>query len=152
MNRASVPWILLASGLALYGVLALASLSDAAPTFDETKHLPAGYTFLTLGDFRLDPDNPALARMIAAVPLLFTSVRIDLEDPTWKRSQVWLFGHRFMYEWNDADRLLYRGRLMVVALGALLAFAVFRWAERSSGAAAAAFSLFFCVLSPDLLA
>lgn len=36
--------------------------------------------------------------------------------------------HRFLYVDNDADRLLYRARFMIVLLGIVLGAAVFLWA------------------------
>jgi len=144
--------ILLVTGALLYAVLAITSLRLESATFDETKHLPAGYTFLALGDYRLDSDNPALARMVAAVPLLFAGVRMNPDDPAWREGQVWRFAHQFLYRWNDADRTLLLGRLMIVLLGVLLAVAVFCWARALGGPTAALFALLFCVLSPDVLA
>jgi len=97
MIRDRTQRLLLATGVVLYAALAIGSLRLESATFDETKHLPAGYTFLALGDYRLDTDNPALARMIAAAPLLLTDVRMDPADPTWREGQVWRFAHQFLY-------------------------------------------------------
>ena len=61
---------LLASGLLLYGALAVSSMRTTSAVFDETAHLPAGYTYLTTRDFRLNPEHPPLAKELAALPLL----------------------------------------------------------------------------------
>src|SRR2546425_932273 len=145
-------WILVVAALSLFVGLGVSSLRLDSATFDEGKHLPVGYAFLKLGDYRFDPDNPPLGRMLAATPLLFMDVRVDRDDRTYRQAQVWGFGHRFLYEWNDADRLVMWGRLPMVVLGALLACLVFLWARTLAGVPAAAEALFLCILDPDVLA
>ncbi|HVD78770.1 MAG TPA: glycosyltransferase family 39 protein, partial [Vicinamibacteria bacterium] len=142
----------LAAGVALYAALAITSMRTQSATFDEGSHLPAGYTYLKLGDHRLNPEHPPLVKMLAALPLLFMDVTIKPDDEAWALHRQWEFGKRFLYRWNDADRLLFWGRLPVVALGALLGLSVFLWARHRYGERAASLALFLCVLSPDVLA
>jgi hypothetical protein len=54
--------------------LALSFMRSATPTFDETTHLPAGYTYLRSADYRLNPEHPPLAKKWAALPLLAMQV------------------------------------------------------------------------------
>src|SRR5207244_73599 len=82
-----------------------------AATFDDGPHLPAGYTYLKLGDHRLNPEHPPLVKTLAALPLLFMDVTIKPDDEAWALRRQWEFGKRFLYRWNDADRLLFWGRL-----------------------------------------
>jgi len=141
-----------ASGVALYAALAITSMRTQSATFDEGSHLPAGYTYLKLGDHRLNPEHPPLVKTLAALPLLFMDVTIKPDDEAWALRRQWEFGKRFLYRWNDADRLLFWGRLPVVALGALLGVSVFLWARHRYGRRTASLALFLCVLSPDMLA
>jgi len=150
-SRLRLPGLLLA-GLAVYGGLAVSSLRTTSAVYDETAHLPAGYTYLTLGDFRMNPEHPPLAKELAALPLLLMDVRMQLQAGAWRLCREWDFGHRFLYEWNDADRLLLWGRLPIVALGGALAAAVLLWARRRCGPVAGTVAFFLCVLSPDVLA
>jgi len=142
----------LGAGLALYATVAVVSMRVKSATFDEAAHLPAGYTYLTLRDYRLNPEHPPLVKTLAALPLLFMNVRLRPDDEAWALRRQWEFGRRFLYRWNDADRLLFWGRIPIVALGALLAAAVFLRAGRDWGLPAAALALFLCVLNPDVLA
>lgn len=149
------PWatsLVLGAGTALYATLAIGSMRVKSATFDEAAHLPAGYTYLKLRDYRLNPEHPPLVKTLAAVPLLFMPVQLRPDDEAWALRRQWEFGRRFLYRWNDADTLLFRGRLAIVALGALLGAAVFFRAGRDWGLPAAALALFLCVLSPDILA
>lgn len=121
-------------------------------TFDEGAHLPAGYTYLALGDHRLNPEQPPLVKLLAAAPLLALRPVLKLEDEAWSTARQWEFGRRFLYRWNEADRLLFWGRLPVVALACALAAAVFFWSRRLFGPPAGVLTLLLCVLSPDVLA
>src|SRR5215472_17573568 len=101
--------------------LAIPKLSATA---DEIVHLPAGYTYWTTRDFRLNPEHPPLAKLLAAVPLLFLKPYTDLTSREWNTADEYLFGYRFLYS-NDADRLLFWGRLpltMLAALGGVIVF------------------------------
>jgi len=140
------------AGVAVYAALAIASMRTQSATFDEGSHLPAGYTYLKLGDHRLNPEHPPLVKTLAALPLLFMDVTMKPDDEAWALRRQWEFGKRFLYRWNDADRLLFWGRLPIVALGALLGASVFSWTRRRHGLRAAILALFLCVLSPDVLA
>jgi hypothetical protein len=145
--------LLVGFGLLLYGGLALASLRQSSATYDEGAHLPAGYSYLVTGDHRLNPEHPPLVKILAAAPLLLLpDVVFKSDDGAWAAGRQWELGRRFLYAWNDADRLLFWGRLPMVALGAFLCGAVFLWTRSRFGTAAALLAGFFAVLSPDLLA
>ena len=45
------------------------SLIRDSASFDETAHLPAGFTYLDRWDFRLNPEHPPLSKAWAALPL-----------------------------------------------------------------------------------
>ena len=144
--------LVLAAGLGLYVTLAVTSMRTKSATFDEAAHLPAGYTYLKVRDHRLNPEHPPLIKILAAAPLLAMDVRLRTDDEAWRMRRQWEFGRRFLYRWNDADRLLFWGRLPIVGLGALLGAAVFLRTRRGWGLAAGALALFLCALSPDVLA
>ena len=149
-GRASVA--LAAAAVALQAGLAVHAMRGTSATFDEGAHLPAGYTHLVLGDHRLNPEQPPLAKLLAAAPLLAVRPVMKEDARSWAEARQWEFGRSFLYRWNDADRLLFLGRLPIVALGSCLVVAVFLEARRRFGAAAAAAALGFAALSPDVLA
>jgi hypothetical protein len=132
--------------------LAIVSERHKSAVFDEIIHLPPGYAIVKMGDHRMNPLHPPLARIIAAWPLLFMDVHVEPDDLAWRTARPWEWGNRFLYRWNDGDRLLFWGRLPIVALAMVLAFAVFAWARRLWGLPAGFLALFLCVLSPDVLA
>jgi hypothetical protein len=149
--RARRDLALLAAGVLVYTGLAVTSMRRKAAAFDEVAYLPAGYTHWKLRDFRMSPEQPPLVKLLAAAPLLASEVTLH-QDDGWARRRQWDFGRNFLFAWNDADRLLFRARLAVVALGVALAAAVYGWTRLRWGPAAAALALLLCVLSPDTLA
>jgi hypothetical protein len=138
--------------LALHGGLALHTLRGNAATFDEGAHLPAGYTHLVLGDHRLNPEQPPLVKLLAAAPLLAVHPVVRTDHIAWTAARQWEFGRRFLYAWNDGDRLLFLGRLPIVALTLLLIASIHARTRRLAGAWAAAIALGLAALSPSLLA
>lgn len=160
-------WKTIAS-LLLFTILLLAisfsSLRQKSATSDEVAHIPAGYTYVKLGDFRMNPEHPPLVKALAGIPLLFLPVkpvRMDVNDPVWSKvdpaaygwlRNEWEFGAKFLYEWNDADRLVFWSRVPIVMISLLLAFGVWLCARDFYGEKAGyvALALFLC--NPDLLA
>ena len=142
----------LAGGLTLLLVLGFTSLRTKSAVYDEIVHFSAGYTFLRFGEIRFNPDHPPLVARTAAAPLMAMDVRFPPGDPAWTMGRPYEVGRRFLYRWNDGDRLLLRGRVMVLLLAAALAALVFLWTRTLWGLPAAALSLLLAVTSPDVLA
>jgi hypothetical protein len=143
---------LVAAAVALQAGLAIDSMRGSSATFDEGAHLPAGYTHLVLGDHRLNPEQPPLVKLLSAAPLLAVRPVLKEEARSWAEARQWEFGRSFLYRWNDADRLLFLGRLPIVALGSCLVVAVFLETRRRFGDGAAAAALLLAALSPEVLA
>ncbi len=139
------------AGVLVYAGLAQLSMREKSPTFDEVAHLPSGYMHLLRGDFRLVTDPP-LPKALAALPLLAMDVRVPEQDHAWARRRHYEFGRRLLFEWNDGQRLISAGRLVIVAMGASLLALVAGFAWSRWGAAVGAVALFLGALHPDLLA
>ena len=143
---------LVAAAVVLQAGLSVHAMRGHSATFDEGAHLPAGYTHLALGDHRLNPEQPPLVKLLAAAPLLAVRPVLKTDARSWAAARQWEFGQSFLYRWNDADRLLFLGRLPIVALASCLLVAVFAVALRLFGRGAAAAALSLAALSPDVLA
>ena len=130
------------------------SLSYLTAAADEPAHLPAGYTYWKTGDFRLNPEHPPLIKLLAALPIvLFMDPVVKWEDPNWTKDppDQTAFGVRFLYS-NNADEMLFWGRLPVVLLSVLLGYFVFRWASELYGRHAGLAALFLYAFCPNILA
>ena len=156
--RATVPpAYLAAAGACLLALLlqCVLSMSTMGASYDEHAHLPAGYTYWKTGDFKLNPQHPPLVKLVAALPLLFLGPKVDWSDESWAgaRPSQWRFGTRFLYSWgNDADRMLFWGRLPIVALSLLLGLYVFRWSAERFGPRAGLFALLLYAFCPNVIA
>jgi tetratricopeptide (TPR) repeat protein len=142
-----------------FAAMRVASYTRKSATWDEPIHLTSGYAALTRGDFRIDPAHPPFARMWAALPLLVMDVTLDTSaidrtpNPQWLLGpDAYRFARDFLYRANDADRLLYAARFMIVLLGIGAGVVLFFWAYEWLGYRAAACALLFYLISPNLTA
>src|SRR3989344_2936368 len=141
--------------LGLMFCLGLLSMSQDAGIVDEVAHIPAGYSYLKFGDFRLNPEHPPLIKDLAAVPLLFMNLDFPDNIAAWtaEPNGQWETGWNFIYHvGNDADKILFLSRLPILLLAVVFAYVVYRFCKKRYGVPAALLSLFFFTLSPNLLA
>ena len=148
MRHSSIAAICLILAFCLQAVLAVPRLSA---TSDEAVHLSSGYSYWQTRDFRMNPEHPPLAKLIAALPLLIIRPKLNTSSAVWKAASEYEFGFDFMYT-NDADRLLFWGRIMMVLLAAAGAAITFVWARDLFGPAAGLLALGMYAFSPNLLA
>jgi hypothetical protein len=125
-------------------------------TFDEVAHLPAGYTYLTTGLFKINPQHPPLIKELCALPLLFLDLKSPVDRERLERERTpltyqWGFGKAFLFS-QDADRILFWGRIPAVILSALLAAVVMVWAGRLWGKWGALLAGFLYVTDPTITA
>jgi hypothetical protein len=144
---------LVAALLLALAVQSVASMRLLSATSDETSHLPSGYTYLATGEIRLNRQHPPLVKLLAALPLLTLSPRLDLDDPAYRSEppDEWKFGYRFLYS-NDADALLFRGRLAIVLLALLGGVYTYLLARDVFGAEAGVAAVFLYCFCPGLIA
>jgi len=142
--------------LIFMAVLAIGSITDDSLTMDELAHLPSGYSYLTQRDMRLNPEHPPLMKDLAGFPLLFIEgIKFPSEIKDWKEdvNGQWGFGNEFLFKTgNPADKMIFWGRIPMIALLILLGFYVFRWTRELFGNKAGLLSLFLYSFSPTLLA
>ena len=56
--------------LIIFAALLVSSVRQESQTYDESTHLYAGFEYWKHADFGVNPENPPLVKMIAAMPLL----------------------------------------------------------------------------------
>ena len=142
--------------LAMMFFMALFSTMGDSLTMDELAHLPAGYSYLTQNDMRLNPEHPPLAKDLAALPLLFIKgikFPSEIKDWTTESNGQWVFGNIFLFKsGNPVDKMIFWGRMPMIFLMLLLGFLTFKWARELFGDRAALLALFFYSFSPTFLA
>jgi hypothetical protein len=138
--------------------LSLASYTQKSAAWDEPVHLTDGYASLVQHDYRIDPEHPPFLRMWAALPLLamhVTPLDLSIVDKTAPERWVWTLydpSTSFLYGKNDADRLLYAARFMIVLLGVGLGMLVFSWAKAWLGFWPAVVALACYTIEPNIVA
>lgn len=155
---------LIASALAVctivhFGLIAH-RLHLETPTVDEVAHLPAGLTYWQQGTFKLYRHNPPLARLAAALPVLWNPPRL-LYEGTWKNHEPanhWLFAFMTLTANNDnpADQQRYlsaftKGRLVMAVWSSLTVLALFAWGAWWFGASCGLLAAFLYATSPSIL-
>ena len=150
--RAECAWI--PRGLERWAVAALLTVMAAALVFaartdgitvDEPVYVSAGYRHLTAMDFRLNPEAPPLAKMLAALPLLPLHLRTPSATGEWG----WIY--RFFHE-NSATRIIAAARVPAILLTVLLAVMVWAWGRQEHGPAGGLFALALVAFHPSILA
>jgi hypothetical protein len=151
--------IVLSVFAAIFITLTVTSYTQKSATWDEPQHLIAGYNALKLHDYRTDPEHPPFLRLWAALPLLTKhDIQMDVSvidkiDPTiWVGNLQFEFCHGFLYVLNNADRLLYPARFMIVLLGVLLGILLFCWTRELLGFPVAVMVLALYTVEPNILA
>jgi len=136
--------------------IAIFSMKDDSLTMDEMAHLPAGFSYLTQKDMRLNPEHPPLIKDLAAIPLLFIkNIKFPAEIDAWQKdiNGQWDFGFHFLYETgNPADKMIFWGRIPMILILILLGFYIFKWTKELYGNRAALIALFLFSFSPTFLA
>ncbi len=141
--------------LAIMFGLSLFTMQGDSAIVDEVAHIPAGYSYLKYGDYRLNPEHPPLLKDIAAAPLLLLNVEFPDDIPAWTRDAngQWEAGWNFIYHYgNNADDILFYSRLPLLLLGVILGYCIYRFCLRRYGPPTALLALTFYAFSPNILA
>lgn len=144
--------------LLLFIGLALSAVEQKSPTIDETYHLVAGYSYWKWGDYRLNPEHPPLAKLLAALPLFLLSTE-DSPLVREERDKIqavdlygWRVANRWLFERNDGETMFLVARLPMLLAAALLGLLIFFWARDLYGISAGFAALVLFVFDPNMLA
>ncbi|TSC75708.1 MAG: hypothetical protein G01um101430_202 [Parcubacteria group bacterium Gr01-1014_30] len=157
-NRAiNIIAFLLLSMLFLTAVL---SMKDDSLTFDELAHIPAGYSYLTKQDYRLNPEHPPLVKDIPALPLLFLNLNFPDESPNWLQKDSsppwWVqfdLGMEFIYgSGNNPRAIIFWPRLAMVVLLVFTGWLLYVWTRKTANNVVALLALTLFAFSPTFLA
>lgn len=123
--------------MAIMITLAIISLRQESAIMDEVAHIPAGYSYLTQRDYRLNPEHPPLLKDLSAVPLLFMKgINFPSQLSSWQNgvNNQWDFGFNFLYNSNNnADKIIFWSRLPMLLLLILLGFFIYKWTKKLYG-------------------
>jgi 4-amino-4-deoxy-L-arabinose transferase-like glycosyltransferase len=141
--------------------LSFAEMRGDSQTMDEVSHLPAGYSYVTQKDMRINPEHPPLIKDMAGLSVWLwskvsgTHINFPSNIKAWKEeiNSQWDYGFAFMYgSSNNADKMLFYGRLPMLLILLLLGFYVFKWSKELFGNKGALLALFLFAFSPTFIA
>jgi hypothetical protein len=140
--------------LALHFAMAVGSKFRESTTADEIAHLTGGVSYWKFNDYRLQPENGNLPQRWVAIPAVVAGAKFpDLDQPYWRKSDVWVMGHEFFYETGeDHFPRLMGARAMAGLFSVGVGILVFCWSRRLFGTPGAFVSLVFFAFSPTFLA
>jgi hypothetical protein len=140
--------------LLLFFVQGISFIRASSPTYDEAMHVAAGYSYLATRDFRLEPQNPPLIKLLLALPLFFGHGPPFNPDPQhWSDGTEFFVGQDFLYRSKlPADHMLALGRATNLFFGGLLVALTGWWSYRLWGSGAALLAMALASLEPNLIA
>jgi 4-amino-4-deoxy-L-arabinose transferase-like glycosyltransferase len=140
---------------AMFG-LGLHAMAGNSAIVDEVAHIPAGYSYLHYGDYRLNPEHPPLIKDLAGLPLQFMpNIKFPDNQVSWTTdiNGQWESGWNFLYHiGNDADSLIFWSRLPLLLLAIIFGGFLYWFVRRKWGTAVALLVLLFYAFSPNIIA
>lgn len=134
------------------GLLFTSSLTTSQ-TIDEGTHLAAGYSYVITGDWRMNPEHPPLAKLLAGLFVAPLSPSLPLDQRSWQDRNQWDFARAFLYHNNrPPEELLLAGRLPIMLITIALALIVWRWTIKHFNHRTGIFALLLIVFEPAILA
>jgi len=142
--------------LAVMFLLMIASAWNDTAIVDELAHIPAGFGYVTQGDYRLNPEHPPIIKVLAAASAnLFVHPHFPTDTSFWRDdiNSQWAQGAKFLYgSGNNADAIIFWSRLPIMLLAILFGWLLFAWTRKRFGNATALLTLTFFAFSPTILA
>ncbi len=152
MKRAQ-EWGIVGGVLLIMAILITTSMSTKSTTIDETAHIPAGYTYWSTFDYRMNPEHPPFIKLLAGAPLFFLDLHADFASEAWKNADEWEFGKIFLFEnTTSTDQILFWARFPMVLLAMLLGVYVYKWANELYGRNAGILAVVIYAFTPNILA
>jgi hypothetical protein len=134
MKTLKSPTLPVALLLVLMALLAGGAARRESVTVDEVAHTGAGVSYLQKLDMRMNEEHPPLAKVLAALPLVLRRAHADYTDISWTFSGErmfnqllgeWVFGHSFLFRWNDPIATLWWARVAMLLVTVILGFVLY---------------------------
>lgn len=153
--RADLAELLSAALLTVMALQMFAVISRKSITLDEVVMIPSAYYHLAAGDSRFTNEHPPLAKLMAAVPLLF----IQPNEPQLPGAAFASSEDKWAYQMGFWDKnpaafqtISFWTRVPLIILTIALGLLIFRFARELFGARAAVLAVALFSLEPTVLA
>ncbi len=140
----------------MFGLMFFSAKGDS-PIVDEIAHIPSGYSYLTTGDYRLNPEHPPLIKDLAAFPLLFEHLKFPYDY--WRAdspiiNNQWEMGWKFLYKMgNNPNTIKLTAEVPIMLISLAFALLIYFWAKELWGSKKAGlFALILYVFNANIIA
>jgi hypothetical protein len=139
----------------MFGIMFTTALGES-PVVDEIAHIPSGFSYMTTGDYRLNPEHPPLIKDLSAIPLIIWGAKFPYgywasNNPV--VNNEWNVGWKFIYGMgNNPNTLMILARLPMILLSLVFAYFVFRWAKELFGKKAGVLALILYAFNETIIA
>jgi hypothetical protein len=146
--------------LLLFATLSYRAALTKSATYDEPLHAVAGLVRRTMGDFRINPEDPALFGYWGSLPHGSDALKINKDLKYWDlmiedfATNQWYFVWQTLYRTPgvDGDAFVQRSRFMFVIVGVMLGALIAWWSWRLAGVWAALIAAAVFALDPNFMA
>jgi hypothetical protein len=143
-------WAIAALPIAVLAAVQITSMVGESPTWDEGIHITAGYRYLATGNYEMNPEHPALGKILCALPLLALRPAFD---PTWPADQQVETAAKFIWlNRVSPDRIVNTARSVTILLTILFAVWIAYWTRKHFGGFAALIALTLFCFDPNIIA
>lgn len=150
--------LIIACILLFMGMISLSLAWNDALTFDEVAHIPAGYSYVALHDYRLNPEHPPLLKLLSGMMILPLKPHFDTSQDFWNNTHgsgeygQWEAGrHLLHHAGNPTDMLVFYARLPFVFIAIVFGFFLFYWGKKTGGIITGLFALILYACDPNIL-
>lgn len=151
MNRVNyLPFLI----LSVMFLLLVSSAQEESAVVEEPAHIAAGFGYLQ-GDYRLNPQNPPLFKVLPAlVAKIAVNPYFPLGTKAWQdyTNAEAEQGKNFLYKsGNNADQIIFWSRFPVMLTTVLLGWLILAWARRRFNTTTGLLALTLFAFSPTVL-
>ena len=153
--------IMLGALLVAFVLLEISLLDRRSMMVDDTIHIPSGYSYLKTHDFRLNEEHPPFIKVLSALGLEHVQPELPLDSEGWSKAEEpgdpddgtdTFCGDFFHRNADKFEQIIFWGRLPVVLVPILLAFAVWAFTRVLFDDVTAIMSVFFLLSEPNIIA
>jgi 4-amino-4-deoxy-L-arabinose transferase-like glycosyltransferase len=138
--------------LFLIPLQALTSIRYKSASVEEGIHVAAGVHYWHSRDVSAFPGYPPVGRMLLGAWPALSGANPRIGPEIHKEMYPFPAASRFLYQQNDADRVLFKARATVTLISTLLGFYIWRFATSATGPISGLTALFIYTFCPNMLA
>jgi len=148
-------WLILVAVILISAIIMVKLAWSDSAIMDELAHIPAGYSYVSQLDYRLNPEHPPLLKALSGLSVsLFVHPNFPISSEAWQNGvdNQWAFGSQFLYQsGNNADDIIHFARLAPILITLLLILFTYLLGLEILGPIWALAPAIFVAFSPNFL-